>query len=396
MNDPTPSAFAGIRVLELTDHSAQLCGKLLADLGAEVLKVEPPGGVPVRRVPPFFEDRADPNGALTFWHYNTSKESIVLDLSLEPDRRRLHELARSCDVVVESLGRERREAAGLTYDHVREANPRVVFCSLTPFGDSGPWAGHRATDLVHLALGGVMASCGYDAGLGLPPIAPAGGQSWHVASIFAALAISVALVDRLHTGEGQQIDLAVHDTVSVTTEMSFHYYVYDGEVVKRQSGRHALPHWTAPQTYRTADGHYLNAMLVYLETRRWLTLVGWLDETGEAEDLTDDMYLIPEVLDASMQHVSEVVGRFIAEHDLEFLHRGAQARKLPFTPIRGVEALLDDEHFAVDRELFSWLDHEQSPDPLPYVATPYRFSRSDVRVRRRAPTLDEHPATVDE
>lgn len=387
---PRHGPFQGVRILELTDECGQLAGKLLADLGAEVVKVEPLEGSRVRFVPPFFQDRVDPNGSLTFWHYNTSKESVCLDQALEGDLDVLRDLARRSDVIIESLSPDQVDRSGLTYEAVRGTNPAVIFCSLTPFGRTGPWSDFRSTDLVHLALGGVMASCGYDAGLGLPPIAPSGGQSWHTASVLTALAVSMALLHRRRTGRGQKIDLSVHDALSVTTEMSFHYYVYDGDVVKRQTGRHALPHWTPQQTFRTADRYYMNAMLVYLDTKKWLTLVGWLDETGEAEDLVDDMYLIPEVLESSMQHVTDVVRRFIARHELEPLHRGAQERKLAWTPIRGVEDLLNDPHFSIDRDLFTWLDHEQTSQPLPYVASPVKFSGSDVRVRRRAPNLDEH------
>lgn len=389
-----PAPLAGIRVLELTDEVGQLVGKLLADLGADVVKVEPPEGSRVRRVPPFFGDEPVPDGSLTFWHYNTSKASVCLDLDAPSDVETLRELARGADVVVESLSPEEVDHCGLTYEAVSETNPDVIFCSITPFGRSGPWSNRCSTDAVHLALGGVMASAGYDPGQGLPPIAPCGGQSWHTASVLALLAISVGLFHRRRSGRGQYIELAVHDALAVTTEMSFHYYVYDGEVVKRQTGRHALPHWAPPQTFRTADGYYINAMLVYLDTKKWQTLVGWLGETDEAEDLVDDMYLIPDVLDARMEHVTNVVRRFISRHDLNWLHRGAQQRKLAWTPIRGVESLLDDPHFAVDRELFAWLEHEQASAPLPYVAAPVKFSRSQMRVRRRAPTVDEHHGLI--
>jgi crotonobetainyl-CoA:carnitine CoA-transferase CaiB-like acyl-CoA transferase len=131
-------------------------------------------------------------------------------------------------------------------------------------------------------------------------------------------------------------------------------------------------------------------MLVYLDTRKWMTLVEWLEETGEAEDLGDDVYLIPEVLEASMQHVTDVVGRFIARHELDFLYGGAQERKLAWTPIQGVEELLGDAHFHDDRGLFEWLDDDAAAQRYPYVASPVRFDRSNVRVRRRAPNLNEH------
>jgi len=388
------AALAGVRVLELTDEIGQLCGKLLADMGAEVIKVEPPAGSSVRQVGPYRGDRPSPEESLTFWHYNTSKRSVTLDPAEAAARQGIRDLIAISDVVIESQPPETHRALGLAYTDLSAAHPDLIVCSVTPFGRGGPWASYQATDIVQLALGGIMASTGYDTIPGAPPIAPTGGQSWNVASHFAALGICVALLHRERGGSGQHIDIAVHDCLAVTTEMAFHFYEYNDVVVRRQTGRHALPDPTPPQNFRTRDGHFINAMLVYLDTRKWLDLVAWLSATGDAEDLDEDFYLIPEILAERLHHVADVVGRFIAKHDLDFLYHGAQERKLAWSPIRAVEDLQNDRHLADDRAFFTTVDHPELGAQYPYVGAPAKFSRSNWEIRRRAPLLGEDNQVV--
>src|SRR5262245_8426185 len=177
---PTPGPLTGIRVIELADEQAEYCGLTLAGLGADVVKVEPPGGSPTRRIGPFYEDREGPERSLFFWQYNRGKRSIVLDLSAPTDRERFRALVGGADVLLESTPRGELDALGLGVDRLRQEFPTLIAARVSPFGDSGPWADFKASDLIHLALGGVMMNCGYDPAPGgaydLPPIAP---QMWH-------------------------------------------------------------------------------------------------------------------------------------------------------------------------------------------------------------------------
>ena len=394
MSRTSRQRFAASESSSLTDEAGQLCGKLLADMGAEVIKVEPPAGSRTRRVPPFLGDGTGPNDSLNFWHHNTSKRSITLDLRNDDGRAALAKLIATADVVLESLPQDLLVTAGLDYEGVAATHPQLIVCSVTPFGREGPWASYQSTDLVHLALGGIMASTGYDTLEDAPPIAPTGGQSWHIASYFAALGICVALFHRARGGGGQHIDVAVHDAAAVTTEMAFHFYEYHRVVVRRQTGRHALPDPTPPQNFRTRDGHFINAMLVYLDTRKWLGLVAWLGASGEAEDLTEDIYLIPEILQERLPHVTDVVGRFIANHDLEFLYHGAQERKLAWSPIRAVEDIQGDAHLVDDRKFFPQVEHPELATAYRYIGAPAKFSRSRWEIRGRAPLLGEDNVTL--
>jgi crotonobetainyl-CoA:carnitine CoA-transferase CaiB-like acyl-CoA transferase len=195
--------LAGLRVLELADEKGQFCGKLLGDLGADVIKVEPLGGETSRRVGPFLDDIPHPDRSLSFWNYNTSKRGITLKLESADGQRIFSQLASTADVILETFRPGYLEACGLGYTALRDANPGLVMCSLTPFGQTGPWRDYLTADLLHMAAGGEMASCGYDEtdAPDAPPIAPGGGNAWHMGCHYAYMAIMVALVHRSVCGQ---------------------------------------------------------------------------------------------------------------------------------------------------------------------------------------------------
>ena len=176
-----PGSLTGIRVIEMADEQAEYCGLTLAGLGADVLKVEPPGGSPTRRIGPFYQDKPNPEGSLFFWQYNRGKRSVVLDLDAEPDRVKLRLLLAEADILLESTPKGRLDAVGLGKDILTRRYPTLIHARVSPFGDEGPWSHYKGSDLVHLALGGVMMNCGYpvdgtaEANLGAPPAVAADG-----------------------------------------------------------------------------------------------------------------------------------------------------------------------------------------------------------------------------
>ena len=171
-----PGSLTGIRVIEMADEQAEYCGLTLAGLGADVLKVELPRqpDTPNRSV-----IQRNPEGRC-FWQYNRGKRSVVLDLDAEPDRVKLRLLLAEADILLESTPKGRLDAVGLGKDILTRRYPTLIHARVSPFGDEGPWSHYKGSDLVHLALGGVMMNCGYDPAPGgkydLPPIAP---QMWH-------------------------------------------------------------------------------------------------------------------------------------------------------------------------------------------------------------------------
>src|SRR6185312_203419 len=230
------SALAGFRVIELANERIAFAGKLLADMGADVILVEPPGGDPARAFPPFLDDSPGPERSLWWWHYHTSKRGVTLNLDRPEDRRRLEALVGGADILLESEPRGRLAALSLDYDDLKAVRPELIFVSMTPFGRSGSDA--PATDLTLLAGGGPAWSCGYD-DHALPPVRGGGNQGYHTACHFAAMSALTALFWRLSSGEGQFIDVSMHQAQNVTTEAGSYSWLVARQTVQRQTGRHA-------------------------------------------------------------------------------------------------------------------------------------------------------------
>ncbi len=395
-----PTALGDLRVLELCDERGQYMGKLLADMGADVIKVEPPGGDAARNVGPFLDDTPGPERSLPFWYHNTSKRAITLDLERPEGQRLLRELARRADIVLESYPPGYLDSRGLGYRDLSALNPRLIMTSLTPFGQTGPYRDYLASDLTLLALGGVMASCGYsETDLpGAPPIRPDGGHAWYIGAHYGVASTLVALLWRDLSGQGQHLDVSIQQAVSCTTEVALPMWLYNNTVVIRQTGRHAASFITPATQHATKDGRYLNIFATGRDPDAWKRLVEWLASEGMADDLADPKYDDPLVRTGAATHqepyhVAEVLGRFFARHTAEELYQGGQARGLPWSIVRYPEESLADEHFR-DRGFFVEVPHPEVGRTLTYPGEPYRFSTTPWRLRRRAPLVGQDNAAV--
>ena len=216
--------LGGFRVLELADETGEYVGKVLAGLGADVVKVESPEGESTRGIGPFRDDIVDREESLFFWHYNHGKRSVVLDLETRGGQERFRALAASADVLVDTRLRTYLADREIGFEKLKALNPALVYARIRPFGDSGPWADFQASDLIHLALGGVMMNCGYDPhprnGYETPPIAPQMWHAYHIAGEAAVIGILGALAYRRRTGRGQALTVSIHNAVSQNTELA--------------------------------------------------------------------------------------------------------------------------------------------------------------------------------
>ena len=206
--------LAGLRVLDLSDERGMLCGQILADLGADVIQIEPPGGSPARRLGPFYKDERDPEGSLHFWAYARGKRGAVLDLDTEPGRDALRTLVRGADFLIESETPGRMREWGLDFDALARENPALVYVSISAFGQDGPKARYAATDLV------VMASAGPLFLTGDPDRAPvrvSEPQAFLHAAAEGAVAALVAHVERERSGLGQHVDVSAQQAVTLAT-----------------------------------------------------------------------------------------------------------------------------------------------------------------------------------
>ena len=389
--------LAGLLVLELADETGHFCGKLLGDLGADVVKIEPPNGERCRHTGPFVEDIPHPDRSLSFWYYNTSKRGITLDLNTADGRGLFRRMAAGADVILETFRPGFLESVGLGFETLREQNRGLILCSLTPFGQTGPWRDYLSSDLLHLAAGGQMASCGYDEAdvPNAPPIGPGGGNAWHMGCHFAYMAIMAALVHRTVSGQGQSIDVSIHEACALTTESAVANFVFRGETLRRQTGRHHAAGPTPRTQFRAKDGMYVTALISGgLTVRNVRNLAALMDGYGMAGDLKDAKYDDPAVIAANASHIIDgLLAGFIGSLPAEEIYHAAQNRGFTWGSVRPVEALLDDAHLR-DRGFWKQVEHPELGRSVLYPGEAAIYNGSPWGISRRAPLVGEHNVEV--
>jgi crotonobetainyl-CoA:carnitine CoA-transferase CaiB-like acyl-CoA transferase len=393
--------LTALRVIELADEQASYAGKLLADLGADVVKVEPPEGERSRAYPPFVDDEPHPDRSLFFWQYNTSKRSVTLDLDAEEGRALFRRLVASADVLLESEPPGRLAALGLDYPDLSADHPRLIVASVTPFGRSMPRSDEASTDLTLLAGGGPAWSSGYD-DHGRPPVRGGGNQGYHTASHFAVMSVLTALLYRDVSGRGQHIDVNSHAAQNVTTEGASYHWLVAQQTVQRQTGRHAAVNPTAPSQVQCADGRWANTGFPPRRRADFERLLAWLADLGvefpaldlirlgtqyERIDLSriQEEPVLREIFMAGRDAMTAVAQRLPA---YEFFVQGQQ-RGFQVGIIYSPEEVLADPHFQA-REWPVTVEHGELGRAVTYPGHPYRFTASPWQITRRPPLLGEH------
>jgi len=386
MTTEAASALAGFRVLEIADESGVYCGKLLADLGADVIKVEPPGGDPTRAFPPFIDDLPGENRSLFFQYMNTNKRSLVLDLDDPAACDRLRGLSATVALVIETLPPGTLDARGLAWSELRQSNPALVMTSITGFGQTGPRRDFRGADIVAAALGGVMMVTGEPDD---PPVVLAGEQCHIATSTCAAASSLIALHHSRRTGSGQHVDIsALEATASVNHICGVGKWLDDGIVPCR--GGTGLFASVPSGAYSCTDG------LVYLMVNRpmhWQSLAEWIHEVTGNREVLDPMFRGPsskrlpyrELLDL---FISEMTGRFSVDE----VYREGQRRHIAMTPVNAAAAVAVDRHLRA-RDYFVPVANADGAQ-LHYPGAPYRHARTPWRIERSAPRVGEHDGEV--
>lgn len=404
---PGRGPLSGLRMVELADERSAFAGKLMAGMGADVVLVEPPGGDRSRGYEPFLEDLPGPERSLYFWHYNTGKRGIVLDLEAAGDKQTLRRLLRAADIFLESERPGRLASLGLGFEEVRALNPRLVMVSVTPFGQSGPRHDEEATDLTILAAGGPAWMCGYD-DHSLPPVRGEGDQGYLTACHFAVMSALVALLWRNRSGRGQHIDVNMHAAANVTTEAGSYTWLVANDVVQRQTGRHAAAQPTMPITVRCADGRYVNTTVPPRTGEQMRVVYAWLDELGLV-DTFKEADVIRGAFDAQRMNVFAAgddpdvrtrmrAGRLAFNHIAAHLpayefFTGAQERGFQVAIVYSPEEALQDPHF-IARGMLAPVEHPELGTTFQYPGPPIRFTATPWKAPTRAPFLGEHTALV--
>lgn len=383
--EPTtaPGALTGYRVLDLCDEKGAMCIKLLADLGADVLTIEPPAGNPIRYYEPFYHDQIDPENSLFFWYFHTNTRSVTLELHDPAGQELFKRLVQKADILVETFAPGYLQRLGLAYPQLRALNPRLIMTSITGFGQNGPYSHYQAPDLVGLAMGGLAYLCGEPDG---PPTPPGGWQGAHLAGLNGATGTLIALWHRDTTGAGQHVDVSMQAAVANTLETTHQTYDFNREIRTRFGHKREAAAYIVP----CQDGY-----VALLSTRNmgWPRLVQWVQETAPDNYLTD-----PRLEDDGyrLEHEAEVyeaVKAFFGSKTKNASYAEAQRRRLPLAPVNTSGDLLESPQLQA-RGFFVDVEHPEHHTTIRYPGAPYAFSATPWRLRQRPPRLGEHTTEV--
>lgn len=372
------SALEGLRVIDLSQGIAgPYCTKLLADSGADVIKIEPPGGDYARRLGPFPGDDPNPDTAGLFILLNGGKKSVTLDIESESGRSVLRKLLEGADVLVESEQPGRMAELGLGFDDLKDAHPELVYCSVTPFGQTGPYSAYKGNSIAAMALSGLMYITGDP---DKEPLCTAGEPAEYFAALHAWVGTLAAIEHRAQTGKGQHVDVSMLESLGCADEYNTTAYSYTGFVRKRFYSRHHIP------TYPSDIFPCRNGYIVVVGGQKGFPLMmAVLLEQPELEN--NPMFQNLWLRTFQWQEFEKILRPYLAEHDWEDLLTRAQELQMPFAAVLDPRTLLENEHLR-ERAFFQEID-QPGAGKLPLPLNIFRMSETPLRFGP-APRLSEH------
>jgi crotonobetainyl-CoA:carnitine CoA-transferase CaiB-like acyl-CoA transferase len=363
----------------------------------------------MRKLGPFFHDEPDPEKSLYFFHFNTNKRSVTLNLDTDEGRSIFKRLITTADILVETFPPGHLESLGLGYEALRQVNQRLILVSISPFGQTGPYKDYETADIVALAMIGLAYTLGFPED---PPASLGASQTHHMASANAAIGALMALRHRDATGEGQRVDVPVHATCLRMAEMVALMYWLQGTNRKRSGFEY---YRGLRDLFPCKDGYIICSVLGGAGADK---VLAWMEQEGMVQDLKEPE--CAEVIaaikgvapgrgtshDASkkggsklsdlregMQHVEAVWQAFLMAHTKEELFVGAQTRGIVLMPVNTVKDIVEDIGLQA-RQYFVDVEHPELGQILTYPGAPYRLSETPWQIKRRAPLIGEHNAEV--
>ena len=393
------SLLGPFRVLDLTDEKGVLCTKLLADFGADVIKIEPPGGDPMRDIGPFYHDEADPEKSLFWFTFNTSKRSITLDITRPEGQDILRELVRTADFVVECFPPGYLEGLDLGYAALSELNPRLVMTSITPFGQTGPYRDYKAHDIVGMAMGGLLYLNGEPH---RPPVRVRAQQAYAQASVQAAGGTMVAHYYRQTSGEGQHVDVSMQEAVSNTVDTAQQAWDLERMVYRRVAPYRPLGKVVLRCVYPCKDG--------YVACWGPETLAGikeWMESAGVSFDeaqmnegiglreriAAGETTLAETFTQEELTRMQETRAPLLAKLTRQEIYDGALERGFGWAPVNTPRDLVESAQLAA-RDYYVQVEHSELGETITYPGAPCKMTETPWRIRGRAPLIGEHNEQV--
>lgn len=397
--EPVPEAgilLAPYRVLDLTEAEGHLCGRLLADLGADVLKIEPPEGDSARRRGPFYQDIPDPEGSMSWWFFNLNKRGITLNLTSAQGRELLIRLVQKADVLIESFTPGLLTSLGLGHHELSQVNPRLVYTSITPFGQTGPYAHYQGPDIVGQAMGGLMYVTGDP---DRPPLRVSFPQTYLTAAAQGAVGTLLALQGRASTGLGQHVDVSAQQSVIWTLMNVTITWDLNRRIIGRAGPfRAGNPNLRIRLNWRCKDGYVcFSFSLAGNYGRSTQALMAWMEEEGMAPDYLKfydvgnvDLRTLPQ---EEVDLLCEPIADFFLAHTKEELFQGALKRRIILYPVSTMKDLAANQQL-LERGLFQRARHPGLGREVSYPGPAPLFNGVRPPLRRWAPLLGEHNVEV--
>lgn len=395
-NSKNEAMLESIRVLDLTDEKGYLCGRVLGDLGADVIKIERPGGDPGRSLGPFYHDIPHPEKSLYWFAYNANKRGITLNIESADGRQLFKRLAAKADVVIESFSPGYMDSLGLGYEALSKLK-NLVFTSISPFGQDGPYSHFKASDIVLMAMGGYMYTCGEP---DRPPVRISSPQSYCFAGVEAATGTVMALYHKEVTGEGQLVDIsAQHSLTGTSSTLVTAWWYLRGTILSRagqfRAGlgvgirqRQLWPckdGWASFQIYGGAMGAKSNK-----------ALVEWMDSEGFANDfligIEWENFDMAKATQELMDQIEQPIGVFFLRYTRAELEEEALKRDVMFYPVNTMKDVLGSPQLK-SRNFWVQVEHPELDASITYPGEWAKCS-DYVMEFKRAPLIGEHNAGI--
>jgi len=388
-----PRMLEGYRALDLTDEKGFLCGKILAELGVDVIKVEKPGGDSSRDIGPFWHDQKDPEKSLYWFSYNSSKRGITLDLETEEGKRLFLDLVKTADFVIESFGPGEMDTLGLGYSELCRIKPDIILTSITPFGQTGPYSQYNATDLTVMGMSGLLFMTGDSdkrpVNINLP-------QACLHAGADAAVGSMLAHHHRNMAGKGQHVDISMQHSVAWFLSTTIPYWELDKIVLGRVGTFRNINSEgvVQRQVWPCKDGFIFFLMMGRQQgAKTCRQLVKWMDEAGMANEfLLNYEWELFDMATSSQELIDEIsqpIAAFFKTRTKQEALEAAISRRISLCPLMGNQDLLDDPNLAA-RKFWTPIEHPELKTTIPYPKQFLQSSENEMETRSRAPIVGEH------
>jgi crotonobetainyl-CoA:carnitine CoA-transferase CaiB-like acyl-CoA transferase len=384
--------LSGYRALDLTDEKGFFCGKILGELGVDVIKIERPGGDPGRNIGPFYGNTPDPEKSLYWFAYNDSKRGITLNLEAPEGQEIFRTLAKTAHFVIESFPVGYMDKVGLGYEQLSKLNPKIIVTSITPFGQTGPWKHYKATDIILMATSGLMMLTGEPDGV---PTRYEPDHSYCFVGSDAVVGALIAHYYCVRSGEGQHVDISMHECM-VRANYNYAPMSYNfGPIPKRTGSKLPRGHLQTPVIHKCKDGYVswlLFAGIAGAEDNRRITK--WMDDEGiptpgEIKGIDWDKFKYSDITQKEVDLIEERISTLTSRYTKGQLEEQALKRGVRMNAVNDVKDLFKNEQLKF-RNFWGNIEHPELSASITYPSQLYQTTETQARARFRAPQIGEH------